>query len=457
MSIAIESEPIDIAEQGSRANEDRTGIEDSGEEKSPGRTWQSLFKYAGSLVDQSLVSGSRFLTSILIGSFCGAAELGTYALGFSILMGFHCLQLSLISRPYTIYGSQVEGLEKRELAGSILGQYFIFGLLATLSLLAVAGTQYWMGWQSTLTPVLLVLAVGTPFILFREHARQFCFAHLNVGNATLVDFISTAIHIGGIGWLALQGQLSAVSAIGVTAIASGVSGFVWLCLDRHEIRVVASRILPDFRRQWVIGRWDCASEITFTSQIYGLTWLLALMLDNATVGIYAACMMSIQVLNPFLLGINSVLVPKTAREFSAGGVNALNSFVQRTTYLVGGATLLFASITAIWGPGVLEFLYRGQGFTIPVFVVAMLAFGVVVEVVGIGPENGLWAMERHDFNFRVEVAGAAATLVSALVLISSFGLAGAAMSYFFGRLVTTLAHWIAYRVAVTRIATPSVE
>ncbi|HIK92061.1 MAG TPA: lipopolysaccharide biosynthesis protein [Planctomycetes bacterium] len=452
MSVAIESEVASIVEPvvpQSRECGTTEIISDDPGRKTRGQT---VLKYAGSLVGQSMISGSRFLTSILIGSFCGAAELGTYALGFSVLMGFHCIQLSLISRPYTIYGNQVEGREKRELAGSILVQFFIFGLLVTLSLAAIVATQYWLGWQSSLTPVFLTLAVGTPFILLRDHARQFCFAQLNVRHAVIVDFTSTAIHIAGLGWLAWSGRLSAVSALATTAVASGVAGMVWLWLDRRAIRIVSSRILSDFRRQWVIGKWDCASEITFTSQFYGMTWLLALTLDNASVGIYSACMMSIQVLNPFLIGINSLLVPRTARRFSEEGVTGMHSLVRQTTVFLGGVTVFVACLTAIWGPAALEFLYRGQGFDIPVLVVTALACGVVFEVVGIGPENGLWAMERHDFNFRAGVAGGIATLISAFTLIPAFGILGAALSFLIGQFVTAVAHWIAYRHATTRLA-----
>ena len=451
MSVAIESGTTSVVQPAVSYTRDCDAKETLNDSLDARTRWQTVLKYAGSLADQSMVSGSRFLTSILIGSICGAAELGTYALGFSVLMGFHCIQLSLISRPYTIFGNQIEGQEKQELAGSALVQFFIFGLLVTLSLSAMVAMQYQLDRQTSLTPIFLTLALGAPFILLRDHARQFCFAHLNIGHAVLVDFTSTAIHVGGIFWLAWTGYLSASSALAVMTVASGVSGVVWLWMDRNEIRIVSTRVFSDFRRQWVIGKWDCASEIAFTSQIYGLTWLLAFMLDNASVGIYAACMMSVQVLNPFLLGINSVLVPKTVRAFSEGGPSGMHSFVIKTTVFVGSATAFFACITAIWGSQALEFLYRGQGFQIPAVVVAALVFGVVAEVIGLGPENGLWAMERQDFKFRVEIVSGIATLISAFALIPTIGLTGAALSFFIGRFVTSVAHWIAYRSATARL------
>lgn len=410
---------------------------------------KTLWKYVGSLFDQSLVSGTRFATSILIGAVCGAAELGVYAIGFSILMALHAIQLSMMCRPFTIFGNQMERAEREQLAGSVLVQFLGFGLLSAVGLALTAAVMSHFGTGTSLLPVILMLAVGAPVMLLREHARQFCFAQLQVKSVTLIDVTATTIQLAGLGWLIWTDRLSAVSALGVTTLAAGIAGIQWVFVARHSLRIEAGRILSDLKSQWRIGKWDCAGEMACALQVYGMTWLLAALLDNTQVGIYAACMMSIQVLNPFLLGVNSLLVPKTARAFAAEGTAGLNSFVRRTTIVLGSLTAIFAVVCAIWGPPVLEFLYSGQGFEIPTVVVALLVLSVVVDVIGIGPENGAWAMSRHDLNFRVHLTGCIVTCLSAWPLITSFGLAGTAGAYLLGRLATTVAQWIAYRHATS--------
>lgn len=414
--------------------------------------WKTLLKYVGSLFDQSLVSGTRFATSILIGAVCGAAELGLYAIGFSILMALHSMQLSLICRPFTIYGNQMSADERRQLGGSVLVQFFGFGLLASIGLAATAGTMIGLGLATSLPSVLLILAVGTPFILLREHARQFCFARLQVKSVTLIDFTATVIQFAGLGGLAWTGQLSAVTALATTTVSAGLGGLLWLWMARTELQVELARVLRDLKSQWRIGKWDCASEMAFALQIYGMTWLLAAMLDNTRVGIYAACMMSIQILNPFLLGVNSLLVPKTARAYASAGATGLHHFVRQTTIILGSLTAMFALVAAIWGPSALELIYSGQGFEIPPLVVSLLVLGVVVEVMAIGPENGVWAMSRHDLNFRVQLCGCAVTALSAFPLIAMMGLAGAATSFLLGRLATTGIQWVAYSMATRQPA-----
>src|SRR5947209_1727352 len=59
-------------------------------------------KGALAMLDQAAVSGTSFLTTVLIGRWCGAGELGAYSLGFSLLVAWAGAQESLIALPYTL-------------------------------------------------------------------------------------------------------------------------------------------------------------------------------------------------------------------------------------------------------------------------------------------------------------------------------------------------------------------
>ena len=45
-----------------------------------------IWHWVMALVDQALVSGTRFLATIIVGRCCGPRELGTYSLAFSLLV-----------------------------------------------------------------------------------------------------------------------------------------------------------------------------------------------------------------------------------------------------------------------------------------------------------------------------------------------------------------------------------
>src|SRR5438105_2895107 len=66
------------------------------------RLWASLRATASgkgvlAVADQAVVSGTSFLTTVLIGRWCGPGELGIYSLGVTLLVSWVCVQESLIA------------------------------------------------------------------------------------------------------------------------------------------------------------------------------------------------------------------------------------------------------------------------------------------------------------------------------------------------------------------------
>src|SRR5205823_12646980 len=72
------------------------------------------------VIDQAVVSGTSFLTTIFLWHWCGAGELGVYSLGFSLLVTWGCVQESLIAMPYTIYRHRPVLGTPAEYAGGVL-------------------------------------------------------------------------------------------------------------------------------------------------------------------------------------------------------------------------------------------------------------------------------------------------------------------------------------------------
>jgi len=54
------------------------------------------------LADQGVVSAASFLTTVIIGRWTDASQLGIYAIGISVLASSYTIQGSLITLPYSI-------------------------------------------------------------------------------------------------------------------------------------------------------------------------------------------------------------------------------------------------------------------------------------------------------------------------------------------------------------------
>src|SRR5262249_3510655 len=135
------------------------------------------------LVDQAVVSGTSFLTTVMIGRWGGAEELGVYSLGLSLLVSGLCVQESLIALPYTICRHRALQGTPAEYAGSVLVHQGLLSALALIVLAAAATVLSLGGGLPGLAGVAWALQWVLPFALLREFGRRFAFAHLRMAEA----------------------------------------------------------------------------------------------------------------------------------------------------------------------------------------------------------------------------------------------------------------------------------
>src|SRR4051794_14737588 len=166
----------------------------------PGRlgAWASHLRSASgkdvlAVLDQAVVSGTSFLTTILLWRYCGPGELGVYSLGFTLLVTWGCVQESLIATPYTIFRLRPLKGTPAEYAGAVLIHQMMLSAVALLSLAAVGVVASWTGRFPGLAAVTWVLALATPFALLREFGRRFAFAHLGMAEALVIDGVVSVL------------------------------------------------------------------------------------------------------------------------------------------------------------------------------------------------------------------------------------------------------------------------
>jgi len=377
------------------------------------------------LVDQAVVSGTRFFTTVVVGRMCGPDELGIYSLGFTIVVLIGCVQESLIAVPYTIYGNRLQGARRAEYAGAAVAQYALLSALAVACLAVAGGVLSTALGPGRLTPVIWVLAGMIPFMLLWEFGRRLAFAHLDVVKALALDLALAAIQIGGLVWLAAGAKLSAVTAHTMVGLACAVVGIVWFALARKSLAVRWQRVPRQWRRNWLLGRWVFASRMTSVLHGYSVYWLLALTLGAAGTGEYAACMTIILLANPFLLGISNVLGPRAARAFAEGGRREARRVVWKVALLLAFPMAVFCGLVVLFGDEVLCLLY-GSRYAGHHETLAVLAVAVLIHALCIAVDHGLCVMERPDVNFKAGLLGLTVTLVLAVALVGPYGILGAA-------------------------------
>lgn len=411
--------------------------------------WQRLLfglaarKGSLALFDQAIVSGTSFLTTVLVGRMCGASGLGVFSLGLTVVVLLIGVQRSLISTPYTIYGNRIDGRSRLVYAGSALLHYvFLSALSAACLVLSAVIVSAGFG-PAGLAPVLWVLAGITPFLLLREFSRQLSFAHLNVATAVRLDGLVAVLQMAGLVVLSTTGGLTAATAFAVMGLACAVGSLVWFFGARKNFVLERRQVFQQLKQNLLFGRWVCAEQITGLMTFQSIPWMLALMLGTKATGEFAACMAVIQLSSPFRVAVGNILGPKAARAFNKAGGEGVRLVVWKNALVLFVAMTLFCGVVALFGNELVGLIY-GSSFGGQQRAIAVLALGVLAGSVGMAACHGLWAVDRPAANVKASLVGLVVAMLVAIPLVQSWGVLGAACGFLAGDVSASLVRFLAF-------------
>lgn len=393
-----------------------------------GSSWDSLY----SLADQAVVSGVTFLVTVLLGRWCGADELGAYALGFTIVVFVIAAQMAIISIPYTNQWRRLPEGEQKDFAGCALLQQLLFAGLVAGTIAVIAVTLWLFGFRERFNSVLLALSAVLPLYLIREFTRRHAFAHLRMRTAVILDASVATVQISGLVCLFLSDGLTAVTAFAAMGLGAGLGGATALILGRRSFSFRLGMLRRAMNAHWKYGRWVLAAVTAGVLQGYVMHWLLALIAGTTATGIFAACMTVVLVVNPIMQGVGNVLEPKAAKAFAQGGHAALRKLIGRVSLAIAALMLLFCTAVALFGGRLVTVLYAGSEYAGHGHLVFALALYAVASAIDLAPSNGLRAMDRPDMSFRAACLSLLITISAGVLLVSAYGLLGAAYAMFAG-------------------------
>ncbi len=386
--------------------------------------WASGFlKKSGlSVIDQGVVSGTSFATSVLLGRFATQEDLGVYYLALIVVYFARGVQEQLVSAPYMIYCGRKEGRELAEYAGSaLIHQCAVMAATAVVLLVALllgvlpgpVASAFWL------------LALAAPLMLMREFSRQMSFAHLDLARATALDVTAAGLQFFALFGLAMSGRLSVMNTLAVLALSSGVATIGWLATSRQGMIARAAATVRDWFHNWVFARWALASQLLASTTPYVMPWVIAVTHGEAQTGLLGACSTLVGLSNTFLQGLCNYLSPRAAQAFSRGGLSELRGVLVKTALLFA-ATLGGLAIAAfLFGEQVAMLVY-GPQFVGAGPIISVLSLSVLANSLGVVAGNGLWAIERPSANFVADLCSLVVVVVTAIVLVPLWGPLGAA-------------------------------
>lgn len=427
----------------------------AGTSSNPALTWkQSLHRFLSNrssmaLIDQGIISGTSFITSLVVGRLVGKEGLGVLFITLGIFTFLQLVTDQLVHVPFLVRSPHFEASRIKKLIGSSLVHAGVITVIGVAILMVCALISY----EQTTSPPTLPLAFGLlalllPGMMLREFMHSMLHNQLRQAEAVRLDLAVATLQIGLLVLLIGVGQLTIAHTLLVLGGSAAVMALWRLPKFLGEVEIAFPLPAQDFTRNWEVGKWTLGSYLIGSSAPTVLPWFLAYFHGAESTGLLAACLTLFGIAQTFLRGVGKYMAPQMAVAFAKGGRESLVESIKHFTVFVTATITLIAITLAVGGEYLIQVAF-GKDYSGVAPIMWLLAIGCWMQTFDVVAGNSLLAITRSDRNFHADCARFAATLVFAAWCIPQWGAWGVALSLVVGMLSGLLFRgwmlWIAIR------------
>lgn len=390
--------------------------------------------------DQAVVSGSNFITMVLLARVLGPEEFGIYAWALIGLLLLSEVPASVVLAPHNIIGARLEGPAYVLHTSTMAAMQLLISVSTAAVLFAAAAVVHhvFSGDGG------IFVALGAAVIAWqgREFVRRVLQTAARWRGSLSTAAIGGIVHLAALLVLLQAESLSATTALWSLVVASSLSASTGCFLARASL---APRISgASAREAWVMGRWLLGSSTASQIGKYVNGMVLPLVAGPGAFGLYRAISQLVGMIDLPIKALGNFLRPTLSRR-SMRGVDAVRELVH-PLIAFGGAGLLVAAIVAgVFGREILRLVYGDEYAAIahlvffvalyPVFTFGRMVLDSAIMALDPSPRSILYAA----------AAGSLGALVVGPITIVTLGVNGAPASVITAGTISLAALWVAWR------------
>lgn len=311
------------------------------------------------LINQIIVSGSNFLTSILILRFLGIENFGVYSFLWLFLLFFNSIQLAYIISPLLTNAPKQKAINLNFFYGHVFIQQFFFTLVIfifSFCFLEFFGEliKDYKFKQFSISFSLTIL-----FSQFYQFFRRICFSKNLFLKATILDFFVYSIIIFFLFYSHLINELNLNKIFWIFSI----SFFLGTILNMSLILSFSynlNKIFIFFRENWIISKWLLYTSILqwFSSNL----WIIntGIILGPYILGVVRACQTILNIANIIFQSLENIIPAATSKKFMSGGKNYMHNFLSEIMKKGLLFTACLSLIIALTAKPLLYFFYGNE-------------------------------------------------------------------------------------------------
>jgi O-antigen/teichoic acid export membrane protein len=372
------------------------------------------------LYDQAVVSGSNFLTMILIARQLRAEDFGMFSLAMMSMLFLGNLHRAIFTQPMNILGA---GDAPSVFAGRFLALLKVhrFAIPIATAILAVISQIFFPE-----TSLLVAVAIYVACYFLQEMLRRYWYTLRETDKALRNDLISYAGQVVIIllvgSFLPLDSTL-AFSIMAFTSLFAFLAGLAQLRLPPSVERYHSWQVLV---QQWTLAKWLILTVLAVwgAGQVY--PFLIA-PLGPLVVASFSACRNLLNALGIVIQSIGNYLPTHAAVLLQHGGKAALGQHICKTFIAVTALALAFLFVTQMYAEELLHLVFGGT-YDSAAPLLKILAWGAVSTLFASALGSYSLAMGDSRSGFLANLAASAFTFTGGFFLIQTQGVTGAAIA-----------------------------
>ena len=403
------------------------------------RVWGA--RSALSLIDQGFTSGAAFGVNIFLARWVSADKYGAFAVAFAGFLFVSGFQNVLLLEPISVFGpSRYAGRLSQYFKTQLLVHALLIGLLSASVIISGLLLKHFSP-SNSLVGATLGGGIALPFMLLLWLARRMCYimqrpAIAAIGSASYLLFVAVGLLLlKHFAWL---GSFTAFALLGIGSLLSSVV-LIWL------LGILKSWPTPQpsiswraaLKENWTYGRWLVGSIFLFSISSQAQTFLVAASLGLSAAGILRAMQIPSLVMTQVVTATGLLVLPTLSYDFGQGLTRRMRHKALLVSVALLGITVSFGALLAIEAPRVGHLLF-GDKYSSQIWLMPILCLIPVANGVAMGFSMALRASQKPRFDLISNLFAAPVAILSAVVFMHFWGLAGAAASMVLSFLVLTI-------------------
>lgn len=377
------------------------------------------------IVERALLGVATFAVTILLGRWGGPEDLGLFIIFFPLLFVAIAIQESLITAPYTVYSAKHTDRDARRgyLGGVLSNTLALSGTAAAV--FAVAASVLFSIGKPAHGWVAASLAVASPLVLLREFARRVVYAELNPQAAVAISGSVSLLQLAAMAALHFSGRLNAATSFAAMGASSAIVAAVWFFANRRLIQFRNAPAVAAFQQNWSLGSWSVATQVGEIIRTQMFPWLLAIVANDATAGIFGACAIIAALPTPLHTALSNILLPQFVQRLKERGAAGADRLMWSATGWLSGVMVAYFLVVAATGAWIVPAVF-GPEYTGTQHAVIVLTLAQVFAGASIPAARALFVLHRAEQVFYSHLAGIAVNLTFGVAFVYSWGITGAA-------------------------------